>query len=118
MTLQALKIAPTAGSVAAGAGDAELCKGTASNRKVNSRRSTMSLYAKGAHKRVARMLGFALTLGDEAGWHGFHTVLKARLTREERAALAFAALKSLDEDTAYLTASVALFDVLDGEALA
>ncbi|MFC4731976.1 hypothetical protein [Salipiger abyssi] len=78
----------------------------------------MSKFAKLAHKRVAKALGFALTLARESGWHGFSTVLRTRLTTEERAALAFAALRSLDDHTAYLTASAALFEVVNGEAQA
>jgi hypothetical protein len=64
------------------------------------------------------MLGYALTLGDEAAWHSMTIVLMAKLTDRERAALAYAALNSLDEDTAHMTASVVLFGILDGEALA
>ncbi|APZ52164.1 hypothetical protein Ga0080574_TMP1830 [Salipiger abyssi] len=45
-------------------------------------------------------------------------MLRTRLTTEERAALAFAALRSLDDHTAYLTASAALFEVVNGEAQA
>ena len=60
----------------------------------------MSLYAKPAHKRMARMLGFALTLGDGITWRSFAAVAFARLTREERVALAWAALWALDEDDA------------------
>ena len=44
------------------------------------------------------MLGYALTLDDAGGWHGFSRVLAARLTLAERGALAFAALRSLDPD--------------------
>jgi hypothetical protein len=93
---------------------------------INSRRNgtakprfnAMSKYAKRAHKAAARMLGYALTLGDEAAWHSMTIVLMAKLTDRERAALAYAALNSLDEDTAHMTASVVLFGILDGEALA
>jgi hypothetical protein len=45
-------------------------------------------------------------------------ILMARLTKAERAALAYSALISLDDDTAYRTASAALFGVMDGEVLA
>lgn len=48
------------------------------------------------HKRMSRMMGYALTLGDADAWVGFATVATARMTSEERAALAWAALRSLD----------------------
>jgi len=62
--------------------------------------SAMSKYAKDAHKRSARMLGYALTMGDSLGWQGFRKVISARLTETERAGLAFAALSSLPEESA------------------
>ncbi len=64
---------------------------------------------------MSRVIGYAVWLGDRASWHGLVPVMMARLTVEERAVLAFAALRSLDDDTAYLTASTALFGTLDGE---
>ena len=78
----------------------------------------MSKYAKDAHKRVARGLGCVLTLGTESAWHGLTIILMARLSKAERASLAFAALNSLSEDHAYMTASVALFGTLHGEVVA
>jgi hypothetical protein len=77
----------------------------------------MSKYGKDGHKRVAKMLGYSLTLGDAAAWHGFTIVLLARLTEPERAALAFATLNSLNHNNAYKTASVALFGTLNGEVV-
>jgi len=70
------------------------------------------------HKSASRMLEFALTLGNEAAWAQFTALIYARLTVQERAALAFAALNGLDDDQAYMTASVALFGTLNGEATA
>jgi len=81
------------------------------------RRSAMSKYGKADHKRAAKTLGYALTLGDVTAWHGFTIVLLARLTERERAALAFAAFNSLDHNNAYKTASVALFGTLNGEVV-
>lgn len=52
------------------------------------------------HKRAARMLFYAMTLGDFDGWAAAATVLRARLAATERAALAWAALRSLDADDA------------------
>jgi hypothetical protein len=61
-------------------------------------RSAMSLYAKDGHKRACRMIGFALTLGDPAMWDQTAAVLSHRLTRKERASLAFTALSALEPD--------------------
>ena len=83
---------------------------------LKTRRDAMSLYGKGGHKGVSKLLGYALTLGTSDAWWGLVPVLTARLTEAERVSLAYMALKSLDEDTAYLTASVALFGVLNGGA--
>ncbi|SNS50981.1 hypothetical protein SAMN05421763_10227 [[Luteovulum] sphaeroides subsp. megalophilum] len=59
----------------------------------------MSLYALDRHKRACRMLGFTLTVGDDPGaWVALATVLFARLTPQERAALAFAALSTIEPD--------------------
>ena len=73
----------------------------------------MSRYAKPAHKSAARMLGYALTLGAEASWWDFAAVLYARLTRKERAALAYAALMALDYDDAHVAAEAALFGYVE-----
>lgn len=88
-------------------------------RNLNPKRghSAISLYGKKAHKRVAKCIGYALTLGTSPAWEGLAIVLLARLTKTERAALAYAALASLDEATAYRTASVVLFGVMDGEVV-
>ena len=69
----------------------------------------MSMFAKNNHKRIAKVLGFALTLGTESACHGVTIILMARLTDAERASLAFATLNSLSEKHAYMTASAALF---------
>ena len=77
----------------------------------------MSLYAKDTHKTVAKCIGFALTLGTGSAWEKVSALMVARLSKEERAALAFAALNSLDDDAAYMTASVAIYGTLHGEVL-
>ncbi|MFG6634509.1 hypothetical protein ACGYJ8_01025 [Sulfitobacter sp. 1A12126] len=69
-------------------------------------------------ERAVRSIGYALTLDTSQAWEGLSLILEARTTTRERAALAYAALKALDDDTAYRTASVALFGVIDGEVLA
>lgn len=70
----------------------------------------MAQLAKKEHVRAARMLGYTLTLGDYAAWAGFITFLMIRLTRQERAALAFAALRSLPTDDRKAAAEAAAFD--------
>lgn len=70
-------------------------------------RGAMSKWAKDRHKKVARAIGFALTLGTESAWHGITIVLMARLSDEERAALAFAALMSLSDEHAAAVAEAA-----------
>lgn len=75
----------------------------------------MSLYGKDGHKRIAKAVGFALTIGTTAAWHGLTILLIARLSEAERAGLAFSALRSLDEGNAYSVASLAIFGVSKGE---
>lgn len=60
---------------------------------------------------MARVIGYTLTLGNMDAWTGFTTVAKARMTNEERGALAWAALRSLDEpeQAAQVAASVLTF---------
>ena len=72
------------------------------------RKHSFSAQMKPAHLKAVRMLGYALTLGDLDGWDGLSAVLAARLDPKERAALAFAALKALDPETAQMTAEAAL----------
>ncbi|WP_306112802.1 MULTISPECIES: hypothetical protein [unclassified Roseovarius] len=57
-------------------------------------------YLSDANKRAVRCMAFALTIGGHDAWEGASAVWSARLTDEERAALSFAALKSLDPDQA------------------
>ncbi|MFD1157909.1 hypothetical protein [Roseovarius aestuarii] len=52
------------------------------------------------HKRAARSLIYALTLGGFDAWQATSAVWAARLTDKEGAALSFAALKSLEPDQA------------------
>ncbi len=71
-------------------------------------KSAMSKYAKPAHKRAARLLGYALTLGNGATWWMFAALISIILTSKERAALAFMALNALDYDEAVMVADEAL----------
>ena len=58
-----------------------------------------------AHALMCRMLGYCLTLETPDAWKGFSFVASLRLTPNERAALAFAALNSLEPDEAEMTAA-------------
>ena len=58
-------------------------------------KNPMALYAKPAHKKVARVVGYALTLGSADAWANAVAIFAARLTEAERAGLAWAALRSL-----------------------
>ncbi|MHC9235910.1 hypothetical protein ACX9MO_09700 [Pseudooceanicola sp. 502str34] len=60
-----------------------------------------------AHLSTVKALGYALTLGDSSAWWGLVPVFAARLTREERAHLAFMVLKSLDPEASCATAAAA-----------
>ena len=60
------------------------------------------------HKRMSRMLGYCLTLGDADAWLRFSVAAAARLTVSERAGLAYAALASLPADVREDTAATAL----------
>ncbi len=58
--------------------------------------SFLSRHIKSSYKRVARAIGYALITGEFEGWLRFSVIVTARLTSSERAALAWAALTSLD----------------------
>ncbi|MEP4039214.1 hypothetical protein [Pseudophaeobacter sp.] len=77
----------------------------------------MSLYGKDSHKRIAKAVGFALTIGTSAAWHELTVLLMFRLTEAERAGLAYAALSSLSEDNAYDVAILALFGAVTAEGV-
>lgn len=55
----------------------------------------ISAYMHPNHKRMSKVLGYCLVLGDPDAWGGFSVVARARMTHEERAALVVAALGSL-----------------------
>ena len=81
-------------------------------------KSAAPFYGRDAHKRAAKCFEYALTLGATDAWCEVSAVWAVRLTTAERAALASAALKALDHDTANMTASAALFGTLGGVVLA
>lgn len=64
-----------------------------------------------AYKRVARMVVYALLLGEDTeNWHGLTVVLTARLTLQERAAMAWAVLRSLTPEQVVAVAETVLPD--------
>ena len=70
-------------------------RGDSDRRK---RGNILSQFMQDRHKRVSRMLGYTLVLGEPDAWGGFSVVCRARLTICERAGLAVAALRSLPDD--------------------
>ena len=70
--------------------------------------STLGKNTKPEHKSAARMLGFVLTLGTSSAWRHFTFLISIRLSREERAALAFMTLKALDRDDLIIVVNTAL----------
>ena len=76
---------------------------------VNSkRRSILGRFIKTKHKRLSKVLGYALTLGPGTGWQAFSAIAAAYLSDQEKVSLAFAALSALDPDLAEQTAAAAL----------
>ena len=59
-------------------------------------------------KRTCRAIGYAAWLNQSEHWAGLSTVLAARLSVEQRAALAFSAIRSLDEEIGQQVAIAAL----------
>ena len=55
-------------------------------------------YMKRSYKSVIRSIGYCLALGERDRWLELPIILTARLEPEERAALAYAALQSLNPD--------------------
>lgn len=72
------------------------------------KRAFISTAMKPAHLRAVRALGYTLTLGDPVAWWDFSSIIASRLTVDERTALAFMALKSLDNEAAHLVAEAAI----------
>lgn len=61
-------------------------------------------------KRVARCVGYAAWLDEPDTWLGLPVVLAARLEPQQRAALAYAALRSLSDDHAAMVCDAVLPD--------
>ena len=60
------------------------------------------------HKAAARVLGYAVTLNSAEAWCAAATVWHVRLTPQEAAGMAWAALKALEPEIALMTAETAL----------
>lgn len=60
----------------------------------------MQAFAKDAHKRAAKMLGYGLTLDTPEDWQAVANVWAVRLTAGERASILMAALASLRPEQA------------------
>jgi len=69
-------------------------------------------------KKVARCVGYAAWLDTPDAWLGLPVVLAARLEPHQRAALAYAALRSLDPGHAAMTADLAIYGPEQGEVAA
>ena len=59
---------------------------------------SVSKHIPGSIKKVARCVGYAAWLDTPDAWAGLSVVLAARLEPHQRAALAYAALQTLDDD--------------------
>lgn len=69
---------------------------------------SLSKLMKRPHLGATRVTGYALTLGGFDAWEAASAVWQARLTDTERAALAWAAMKSLDHADAMKVAETVL----------
>ncbi len=60
--------------------------------------SAIRKYASKAHRKIAKVIGLALIAGDSHAWLQAKLLMRVHLTAQERAALAFASMASLDKD--------------------
>ena len=60
------------------------------------------------HTRAGNVLTYVLVLGDYQSWQAASALWATMLSNKERAALAFAALKSLPYEQAVMTANAAI----------
>ncbi|MCA3487245.1 MAG: hypothetical protein IOC98_00360 [Rhodobacter sp.] len=81
--------------------------------KRKTRPSAIRDFASDRHKRATRMIGFGLIADSPHVWADVADVLAIRLTDLERAALAFAALVSLDSPSRQLTFRAAEWGIAD-----
>lgn len=80
--------------------DESTIENKAENRGLSKGKSTLSAAVSDPHKRASRILGLALTLDTQSGWNGAAAVWGVRLSDNERANIAHAALQTLDLETA------------------
>ena len=73
--------------------------------------STLARHMKPQHLKATRAFGYAVILGDHAGWFAASTLFSVHLKPSEIAGLAVAALDALDEDALNL-----VLDFVEGEA--
>ena len=64
--------------------------------------SLLAKHGKPAHKRTARVLGYALTLNDATGWQALTQTFSKHLSERECAGVALMALIALPDATAAL----------------
>ena len=60
--------------------------------------SSIRKYSSAAHRKIAKVIGLALIANDSHAWLQVKLLLRVHLSAQERAALAFAAMSSLDKD--------------------
>ena len=60
--------------------------------------SSIRKYASAAHRKIAKVIGLALIANDSHAWLQVKLLLRVHLSAQERAALAFASMSSLDKD--------------------
>ena len=60
--------------------------------------SSIRKYASAAHRKIAKVIGLALIANDSHAWLQVKLLLRVHLSAQERAALAFVAMSSLDKE--------------------
>ncbi|WP_139840111.1 hypothetical protein [Pseudoruegeria sp. SK021] len=70
--------------------------------------SIVASFAKEGHRRVLRVLSYALTLADADGWNAFSIAAARHLSDEERACMALSILRTLPTDDAEKVADAVL----------
>ena len=91
-------------------GDVTPIENKAKKAALSNRKSGFNLgkFIKPEHKRMSRVLGYCLALGEADSWADFSALAAVRLSDAERLSLAFAALCSLDPDTRETVAGASL----------
>lgn len=81
-------------------------------------RLNLSRYISDDHKRAAKVLGFALTLGTFDAWRSAGVTWVTSLSKRECAGLAYTALRALDPEDAQTVATSVLGDGPAGAPIA